>query len=273
MGMPKVHPSAIVHPNATLADDVEVGPNCIVDSPDVRIGPGTRLIAAVYLTGSVALGAGNTLYPNVSLGFEPQDRKFDPARGSKAGVAVGDRNVLREGVTLHRATGAKPTRVGNDNFLMCNSHLGHDAEVTDNCILANGVLLAGHVRVEPNAVLGGNATVHQFCRLGRMSMLSGVAGLVQDLPPFCVAYSTRSVGSLNIVGLRRAGYRNHIPNLKRAFEVLYLSRHTIPIAADHIERELGADPLCAELVAFVRSTRRGITPYVHPVEAAEMAEA
>jgi UDP-N-acetylglucosamine acyltransferase len=272
--MPKIHPSAIIHPDAILAGDVEVGPNCIIDSPDVRIGPGTRLIASVYLTGIVTLGTNNTLYPNVALGFEPQDRKFDTARGT-GGVSVGDRNILREGVTIHRATGPRPTRVGNDNLLMCNSHLGHDAEVTDSCTLANGVLLAGHVKVEPFAVLGGNAVVHQFCRVGRLSMLSGVAGMAQDLPPFCTAYSTRSVGSLNIVGLRRAGYRGHIPNLKRAFEILYLSRHTTPVAADHIERELGADPLCAELVAFLRSTRRGITPYVHPVEAGSeaMAEA
>jgi UDP-N-acetylglucosamine acyltransferase len=131
------------------------------------------------------------------------------------------------------------------------------------------------VKLEPSVIAGGNAVVHQFCRLGRLSMLSGVAGIVQDLPPFCIAYGTRTVGSLNIIGLRRAGYRNHIPPLKRAFEILYLSRHTVPIAADLIERELGTDPLCAELVTFLRTTRRGITPYVHPVEASTetMAEA
>lgn len=273
--MPHIHPTAVVHPEATLADDVWVGPNCVIDSPEVRLGPGTRLIAGVYLTGPVTIGAGNTLYPNVAIGFEPQDRKFDPARGGggAGGVVIGDRNVLREGVTIHRATGSRPTRVGSDNLLMCNAHLGHDAEVSDNCVLANGTLLAGHVKVEPNVITGGNAVVHQFCRLGRLSMLSGVAGVGQDLPPFCTAYNTRTVGSLNIVGLRRAGYREHIPNLKRAFEILYLSRHTTPHAADLIERELGGDPLCAELAAFVRSTRRGITPYVRPAEAEAMSEA
>lgn len=267
--MRNVHPSAIVHPNATLSDDVHIGPNCIIDSPEIRIGPGTRLIASVYLTGPITLGAQNTLYPNVSLG-----RKFDPTR-AVGGVVIGDRNVLREGVTLHRATGSRPTRVGNDNFLMCNAHLGHDVEVADNCTLANGTLIAGHVKIESSAITGGNAVVHQFCRLGRLSMLSGLAGLGQDLPPFCTAYVTRSVGSLNVVGLRRAGYRDHIPHLKRAFEILYLSRHTTPIAADLIERELGSDPFCAELVAFVRSTRRGITPYVRPAgtPAEAMAEA
>jgi UDP-N-acetylglucosamine acyltransferase len=265
--MPTVHPSAFVHPHATLADDVFVGPNCVIDSPDVRVGPGTRLIASVHLTGVVTLGVANTLYPHVALGFEPQDRKFDPARAT-GGVLVGDRNVLREGVTIHRATGSRPTRVGNDNLLMCNAHLGHDVELADHCTLANGTLVAGHVTIQPHAVTGGNAVVHQFCRLGRLSMLSGVAGVGQDLPPFCTAYSTRSVGSLNIVGLRRAGYRDHIPHLKRAFELLYLSRHTTSVAADLIDRELGHDPLCAELASFLRSTRRGITPYVRPAEAA-----
>ncbi|HEY1685828.1 MAG TPA: acyl-ACP--UDP-N-acetylglucosamine O-acyltransferase [Tepidisphaeraceae bacterium] len=258
--MAKIHPTALVHPQAHLADDVEIGPYCIIDSPDITIGPGNCLIAHVHLTGNVTIGAENIFYPNVVIGFEPQDRKF--ARGQKSvGVRIGDKNILREGVTIHLATQSRPTTLGNRNYLMCNAHLGHDAQVGNDCTLANAALLAGHVELADNVTIGGVAGVHQFCRVGRLSMLSGGAGIVQDLPPFCTCYTTRLVESLNIVALRRSGYRENIPNLKRAFDILYRDRHTIPIAAGLIERELGHDPLCQELVTFIRSTKRGITPY------------
>jgi UDP-N-acetylglucosamine acyltransferase len=258
--MPKIHPTALVHASAQIADDVEIGPYCIIDSPGVHIGSGTRLIAHVHLTANVTLGADNLLYPNVAVGFEPQDRKF-AQRQTSAGVSIGNHNIIREGVTIHRATQSQPTTLGDHNFLMCNTHLGHDVRVSNHCTLSNGTLLAGHVELADGVTIGGCGVVHQFCRLGRLSMLSGVAGLVQDLPPFCVSYTTRTVESLNIVGLRRAGFRESIPPLKRAFEILYRSRHTLPIAADAIEREVGDDSLCREFISFIRSSRRGITPY------------
>ncbi|HWB53570.1 MAG TPA: acyl-ACP--UDP-N-acetylglucosamine O-acyltransferase [Tepidisphaeraceae bacterium] len=258
--MGRIHPTAIIHSGALLADDVEIGPYCIIDSPNVRIGAGTRLMANVHITGNVTIGSGNLIYPYAAIGFEPQDRKFSLGRAS-AGVKIGNNNVLREGVTIHCATQAKPTTLGDDNFLMCYAHLGHDVQMGNCCTLANSTLLAGHVEVANNVVTGGGSVVHQFCRLGRLAMLSGVAGIVQDLPPFCTCYSTRFVESLNIVGLRRAGCRDHIPALKQAFEILYRGRHTLPTAADQIEHELGDDPLCQEFAAFVRSSKRGITPY------------
>lgn len=259
--MCKIHPSAIVHPGAQIANDVEIGPFCIIDSPDVRIGPGTRLIAHVHLTANVSIGSGNLFYPYVAIGFEPQDSKFAPGQPS-AGVAIGDHNILRENVTIHRATQNKPTTIGNHNFLMCGVHLGHDVQVGNHCTLANATLLAGHVELADSVTTGGCAVVHQFCRIGRMAMLSGVAGIVQDLPPFCTSYSTRTVESLNIVGLRRAGYRDHIPKLKKAFEILYHGRHTLPMAAEQIDREFGDNPLCQEFAAFIRTSKRGITPYL-----------
>ncbi len=212
--MPKIHRTAIVDPQAQLADDVEIGPNCTIQG-SVSIGPGTRLIGNVWLIGPLALGAGNVLYPNVCLGFEPQHYKYVPGTG--AGIAIGDNNILREGVTIHGATGGRPTTVGNHNMLMVNTHLGHDAVVHDHCTLANGALLAGHVTLFDGVILGGNAVIHQFCRLGRLSIMSGAVGVVQDVPPFCTVYEMREVGSLNIVGLRRAGYRDSIPKLKRSF--------------------------------------------------------
>ena len=257
--MAKIHPTSIIDPRAQLAADVELGPSCVIEGA-VTIGSGTRLIGHVYLVGPLTIGEHNIFYPHACIGFEPQHRQFDPASPS-GGVAIGNRNVFREGCTIHRATGSQPTTVGDDNYLMCNSHVGHDAVVANQCTLANGALLAGHVVVEDKVMLGGNAALHQFCRLGRLCMLSGVIAIVQDIPPFCTAYEIRQVESLNIVGLRRAGYRDHIPALQEAFRILYLSRHTRTRAVELIEQQLGHDPLCAELARFVRGSKRGITGY------------
>jgi len=145
---------------------------------------------------------------------------------------------------------------------MANSLLGHDVTVADHCTFANGALVGGHVDIADSVTLGGNAVVHQFCRVGRLAMLSGVMGITQDLPPFCTVYQTRYVSSLNIVGLRRAGYRDSIRPLKKAFEILYRSHHANGSAVARIEAELGDDPLCLELAHFVRGTRRGICTYL-----------
>ncbi|MEX0774221.1 MAG: acyl-ACP--UDP-N-acetylglucosamine O-acyltransferase [Phycisphaeraceae bacterium] len=258
--MPHIHPSSVIDDPSLLADDVRIGPGCIIQGR-VGIGAGTRLLGHVFLVGPLTLGQRNTLYPNVALGFEPQDRKFDFGKAG-TGTVIGDDNVLREGVTIHRATGQRATTLGNRNMLMVNSHLGHDCLVDDDCTLANGALLGGHVEVQNNVTMGGNAAVHQFCRIGRLSMLSGVIAIVQDLPPFCVAYNTRSVGSLNIIGLRRAGYRDHVKPLQKAFEIFFRQNHVRTYAVDLIRKQLGDDPLCLEFADFVATpSPRGVTGY------------
>ncbi len=255
--MAEIHPTAIVDPRAQLAGDVVVGPWCVIEG-DVRIGAGTKLLHRVTLRGPLTIGARNTIYPNACIGYEPQDRKFDPAKGD-AGIVIGDDNLIREGVTIHRATQARPTTIGHRNFLMANSHVGHDDQLANDITMANGVLLAGHVQVGDKVIIGGNTAIHQFCRIGRMSMVSGMVGITQDVPPFVTVYPSRKVGSLNLVGLRRGGYRDHVANLKRAFALLYRQRHTASHAAQLIERQLSHDALCAEFAAFVRSSKRGIT--------------
>jgi UDP-N-acetylglucosamine acyltransferase len=259
MAQPRIHPTSIIDPRASLADDVEIGPGCVIDGP-VTLGPGNRLIGHVYLVGPLTVGQNNVFYPHACIGFDPQHRQFDP-KAPNGGVVIGYRNVFREGCTIHRSTGEKPTTIGNDNYLMCNTHAGHDAVIGNACTLANGALLAGHVVLEDNVVLGGNAAIHQFCRIGRLAMISGLVAIAQDVPPFCTAYDFRQVESLNLVGLRRAGYRQHIPALQEAFRILYLSRHTRTRAVELIEANLGHDPLCAEFVRFLRATKRGITGY------------
>jgi UDP-N-acetylglucosamine acyltransferase len=259
VAMPKVHPTAIIDPQAKLADEVEVGPWCVIQGA-VSLGAGCRVMERVSIYGPLTAGKNNVFYPNSCIGTEPQDRKFDPAHEG-AGTRIGDGNMFREGVTVHRSTSAAPTTIGHRNFLMSNVHLAHDVRVGDDNVLANGTLLGGHVEIADQAFLGGNSGVHQFCRVGRLAMLSGGAGLTQDLPPFCTSYDTRQIGSLNIVGLRRAGYRAHIPNLRRAFSIFFRSGLTNQSAIGRIEEEFGHDPLCQEFAEFIKRSKRGITHY------------
>lgn len=257
--MAQVHPSSIIGPHVELADDVVVGPWCCLEGR-ITIGPGTRLLRGVNLKGPLTIGARNLIYPHACIGYEPQDLKYDPAIDG-AGTVIGDANTFREGVTISRATGAAPTSVGDANYLMAYSHLGHDVSLGSNCLLANGAGVAGHVKIGDRVVLGGGAMIHQFCRVGRMSMVSGLGGLAQDLPPFCMVHRSRRVSGLNLVGLRRGGFKDNVDAVRQAFKILFRSNHTLSRAVERIQTELAHDPLCQELAAFVQGTKRGITPY------------
>ncbi len=259
--MPKIHPTAIIDDRAELADDVEVGPWCLIEGR-VTIGAGTRLLSRVSLNGPLVIGENNTIYPNATIGFAPQDLKFDHA-SEGAGVAIGNNNLLREGVNIHRATGQTPTTLGDDNYLMVNAHLGHDCVVGNRVMMANNAAMAGHVTLGDQVIIGGGAAIHQFVTIGRLSMVSGLQGIGQDLPPFCTVYVSRYVGSLNIVGLRRNGYRDHITHMKTAFQRFFMEGHTNPIAIASIENDapLIADPLVREFVDFIKQSKRGIPHY------------
>lgn len=264
MPEPYIHPTAIVDPRARIAPGVKIGPWCRITG-DVTLGDNCVLHERVTLQGPLTFGARNVLYPQVAVGLEPQDRKFNPTTAG-VGVLIGDDNIFREGVTIHRATGAHPTTLGHRNYLMANSHLGHDVRVGNDCTFANGVLIAGHAVIHDSVTFGGNAAVHQFCHIGRLVMFSGVAAVTQDVPPFCTVFSTRFIGSLNTVGLRRAGYRDHLENLQEAFDLFFLGNLPNRAALERIEKRVGLDPLCKEFIDFIRTTlnrdkKRGITPY------------
>ncbi len=257
--MPTIHPTAFVDPKADLADDVSVGPYCIIEGR-VTIGPGCRLVSHACLKGPLTLGQDNAVYPFACIGFDPQDRKYGHDFEG-VGTVIGDRNILRESVTVHRATGEHPTTLGHDNYLMANAHVAHDCKIGNECIFANSAVIAGHVQVADKVILAGGAGVQQFCRVGRLSMLSGNEGITKDLPPFCIVHHTKRVGSLNVIGLRRNGYRENIKPLQQAFDLLYKSGLTTPKAAEQIEHNLSDDPLCAELAQFLRTADRGVTQY------------
>jgi UDP-N-acetylglucosamine acyltransferase len=257
--MPEVHPTAIIDPTVELADDVRIGPGCVLQGR-ITLGPGVRLLGHVYLEGPLTVGRDNLFYPFACIGFSPQHRRFDPATPG-AGTVIGDGNVFRESTTVHRAIADHPTRLGDRNFLMAGAHVGHDCVIGSDCTFANSAMLAGHVEMGDGVTLGGNAGIHQFCRVGRMAMISGNSGISQDIPPFCVSYELRTISSLNLIGLRRGGYRQSIDPLKKAFDLFFLGGLSNVTAVTRIDAELGYDPLCREFAAFIRGSKRGITRY------------
>jgi UDP-N-acetylglucosamine acyltransferase len=250
-----VHPAAIVSPEAELGPGVNVGPFAVVEAR-TAIGGGCEIRAHAIVKSGTRLGNGNRVHEGAVLGGEPQDVSF---QGGETGLLIGDRNVIREGVTLHRST--KPgsaTVIGSDCFLMAYVHVAHDDRVGDRVIIANNVLLAGHVEVADRAFLSGAVVIHQFCRVGRLAMVGGNSKVVQDCLPFVITdgHPARARG-LNVVGLRRAGVgASQLRTLKEAYRLLLRSGLQRDQALA-LMTELG-DPLVDEMVAFVRASKRGI---------------
>lgn len=259
--MPSVHPTAIVEGPVELADGVVVGPLCVLrarpDAP-IAVGQGTRLVGRCWLEGPLSLGERNCVYPDATIGLPPQDLKWNPDEPG-AGVVVGDGNVFREGVTIHRATSReKPTRIGDRNYFMAHSHAGHDCRIGNDGIFANSCLFGGHVQIADRVVIGGNTAIHQFVRIGRLCMLSGGAGTSLDLPPFMTLTAINIAGSINLVGMRRAGFsREDIDDVRWAYRVMYRGG-TSPRRAAELLAERGERPCVRELIEFLNAAKRPI---------------
>jgi UDP-N-acetylglucosamine acyltransferase len=255
-----IHPTAYVSKACELAEDVEVGPHCILDGA-VRLGRGVRLIGHVYIQGPATIGEGTTVYPFASIGFPAQDFKFKPGDPT-AGVSIGAGAVIREHVTIHAATSREiATSIGDRVYMMVNSHVGHDCEVGRNSVLVNNSAVGGHAVLGEGVTLGGAAMIHQHTRVGRLVFFSGLTGASMDVPPFCLVPERNRVGGLNLVGLRRAGMpREHITQVRRAFrEVLRPVLQRSEMIA--ILTELGRDcPPVMEMAQFVTEARRSICP-------------
>lgn len=260
--MPDVHSTAMIEGDVTLAEDVSIGPHCVLDGTTgpIEIGPGTRMIGSAYLSGPLTLGKNNTVYPFATLGFSPQDLKWDPARPG-AGIVIGDGNTFREHISIHRATSDEtPTRIGDDNYWMATSHAGHDAQVGNECIFANGVALGGFVVVEDRVVIGGATVVHQFCRIGRGCMLSGATGMSLDLPPHFMLTGINVAGSINLVGLRRSkAPPETVEDVRWVYRTLYRRGLSLRNAID-ILNERAERPVVREYIEFLKRSKRGICP-------------
>jgi UDP-N-acetylglucosamine acyltransferase len=253
---PRIHPSAIVGHDVVLGPDVEVGPFCVLDG-GITVGAGTRLIGHVTILGDVELGEANVLHPNVVVGDEPQDLAY---RGGPRRVRIGNRNVFREGVTVHRGSEhGEVTIIGDDNFLMQNAHVAHDCRLGNLTVIAGGALLAGWAEVGDRALISGNCVVHQYVRIGRLAMMRGLSRTSRDIPPFCVADLTHTLRGINVVGLKRAGFAGQaVAELRRAFKTLFGERRNLTLAIDEL---VAAGPMsveAAELVDFIRASRRGV---------------
>jgi UDP-N-acetylglucosamine acyltransferase len=250
-----IHPSAIVDRRAEIDPSADVGPFVVIDGP-VRLGPRTRVMAGAFLTGRTIIGADNVVHPGAVVGHEPQDLSY---RGADTGLRIGDRNVLREHCEVHRATqDGTWTEIGDDNYLMSQTHVGHNCRLGNGVIMATGALLGGHVRVDDRAFIAGNCVVHQHCRVGRLVIMRGLARASRDLPPFAIIDGTHTVRGLNRIGLRRAGFdRERIRILAAAFRILFRVPTNLGAALARVEAELPS-PDVAELVGFIRDSRRGV---------------
>ncbi|MDA7618476.1 acyl-ACP--UDP-N-acetylglucosamine O-acyltransferase [Verrucomicrobia bacterium] len=252
-----IHPSAIIHPSAEIGSDCEIGPFCVIGE-HVRLGQGNRLHSHVVVDGHTSMGQGNEIFPFATIGLRTQDLKWE---GGKTCTQVGDRNTIRENVTVHSATSAgNKTVIGSDNHLLAYAHVAHDVQLGNHIIMSNGATLAGHIVVEDHAVISGLAGVHQFCRIGRFAIVGGFSKVVQDVPPFMlVDGNPAKTKTINKVALERHGFNEEVQTaLKKAFKILFRSGLNTENAIERIEKEIPPLPEISHLLAFMRGSRRGV---------------
>ncbi len=256
-----VHPSAVISDSARLGENVRVGPFVVIEG-EVTVGANTVIRPHVHLMGPLTLGANNDVGSGAVLGGAPQHLGY---KGEPTNVVIGDGNTFREHVTVHRGMpagvgpGTGVTRIGDRNLFMAGSHVAHDCVVGNDCLFANSAVIGGHVEVSDRVLLSGNSAVHQFCRVGRLALLSGASASSKDIPPFWVMQEVNQVCGVNTVGMRRAGIPTaEIQAVRRAFGLIYKDRLPITAALLQIEAELGSFPAVRELLAFIRSSKRGI---------------
>ncbi|MEW6714536.1 MAG: acyl-ACP--UDP-N-acetylglucosamine O-acyltransferase [Nitrospirota bacterium] len=258
MAKPKIDRTAVVSSTAKLSQGVEIGPFCIVGE-GVKIGKNTRLISHVTMK-ETEIGDDCVIYPFTSIGLAPQDLKY---QNEKTGVKIGDKNIIRENVTIHRASvdGDRLTEIGDNNFIMAYSHIAHDCKVGNSVIMANSTTLAGHVEIEDFAVFGGLVAVHQFARIGRYSMIGGVSGVSKDIPPYTTASGNRAkLYGLNTTGIKRHGFKEaSIRELKSAYKILFRSKLTSNEAIEKVKKDLKQTEEIKHLIRFLeKSKKRGV---------------
>ena len=252
-----IHPTAVVHAKAQIGAGCHVGPYCVI-GPEVVLGERCILHSHVVIDGNTVLGEGNEVYPFATIGLKTQDLKW---KGGATSTRIGDFNTIREHVTIHSATGdGECTTVGSRNNLLAGSHVAHNVVMGDRVIMSNIGTLAGHVIVEDYAVIGGLAAIHQFCRIGKMSIIGGCSKVNQDVPPFMMADGNpATTRTINKVGMTRNGVSEEAQAaLKQAYRVLFRSGLTIPNALAQMEAELPQLPEVQHLIAFARASERGL---------------
>ena len=253
-----IDPRAIIDPSAKIADDVEIGPWTIIGA-DVEIGPGCVIASHVVLKGPTILGKNNKILQFSSVGEDTPDLKY---KGEKTKLIIGDNNIIREGVTIHRGTvqDRGETVIGNNNLLMAYVHVGHDSVLGNHCILVNNASLAGHVIVDDYAILSGYTLVHQFCKIGAHSFCGYGTGLSKDVPAYVtVMGSPAQAKGINVEGLKRRGFSSEaITAVRRAYKVIYRQGHTVTEALAQLAVMLQDYPEIQLLIDSLQSSERGI---------------
>jgi len=253
-----IHTTAIVDPSAKIADSAEIGPYTVIGA-DVEIGARTQIKAHVFLEGPLEIGEDNVFFPYTTVGVAPQDLKY---HGERSSTRIGHRNRIREFVTIHRGTegGGMLTSIGDDNLLMVQVHIAHDVRMGSHTVISHAATIGGHVSIGDWAVVGAGSAVHQFCRLGRHSMIGGYSVITQDVLPFSTTSAAREVRVYgeNKTGLERRGFSNEtIEILHKAFRLLTRAKLNTSQAVDRIRDEMGAEPEIAELLRFITESERG----------------
>jgi len=249
-----IHPTAIIDPRAEIDPAADIGPFVVIDGP-ASIGAGTRVLAQTVITGRTILGRDNVIHPGSVIGHEPQDTGY---AGRDTALRIGDRNVLREHCEIHRGSKTEETVIGDDNYLMSQSHVGHDCRLGSRIIMATGATLGGHVEVADQAYISGNCVVHQFVRIGRLALMRGLSRAARDVPPFCISDGTHTLRGINRIGLRRAGFSaEQIRAIQRAFAVLFRTRRNLRLALEEIESQPCSEEV-RYLLDFIRNSKRGV---------------
>ncbi|MEW6375449.1 MAG: acyl-ACP--UDP-N-acetylglucosamine O-acyltransferase [Thermodesulfobacteriota bacterium] len=255
-----IHPTAIIDPKAEIGEDVEIGPYSVIEK-DVSIGQGTKIGPHVVIREGTQIGKRCQIFQFASVGEAPQAFAY---RGEKTSLLMGDQNIVREFVTLHRGTphGGGKTVIGHHNFFMAYAHVAHDCNIGNQVVLANGATLAGHILIEDHAIIGGLSAIHQFCRVGTHAFISGLTGVTLDIPPYMLASGSRAkLFGLNTVGLKRHRFSEEtLKALKKAYRIFFRSGLTLEKAIKTVgEDEISQTPEVQHLLHFIQHTKRGIS--------------
>jgi len=246
----------MIDPKAEIDSEVDIGAYVVIEGP-VKIKRGTCVMAQVYLTGWTEIGEHNEIHPGAILGDKPQDKAYN---GEESYLKIGDHNIIREHVQMHRGTVAgSSTLVGDHNFFMACSHVGHNCRLGDRNILANNALLGGYVEIGNSVFISGNCVVHQFVRIGDYALMRGLSGTSRDVPPYSLIDWQHTVRGVNIVGLKRAGFDDRrIRDIRNAFRVLFQKGRNLSLAVRELEASGEVSPEVLNLLEFIRSSKRGV---------------
>ena len=250
-----IHPTSIIHSNAKISESADIGPYCLI-GPDVEIGSNSKLYSHISIKGNTKIGKNNEIFPFVSIGTPPQDLKY---KGEKNSIIIGDNNKLREYVNINPGTsqGGTITKLGNNNLLMVYCHVAHDCNLGNNIVLANNVQVGGHVKIEDNAIIGGSCAIHQFSRIGHLSMVGGMTGVLSDVIPFGLSLGNRNnLVGLNLIGLRRAKIPNEDIKILQKFYNIVFCNQDFRSNAENLDKNMKENKYVKIIIDFINSDKK-----------------